>query len=560
VYYYVTVTNTIPENGDGGTKTASVTSNTAKVTVTAAFASVAEVTAYLSTVSGGLTDTDPVPLPVGMQLSQANWTALLGAIQTGGKYVDLDLSVCTRGTLSYNYGFNLYELGLDKDGFFAPGTVDTAETGESRIVSLTLPDSAVSLMGGGPSFAPYGNFTSLKSIGGKHITTINIQSLRFITSLTTADFPAARSIGSGVFEYCSALTTVNLPAAEYIGTGAFFSCTALTGVSLPASLATVGGNPFYFCPNLTAITVDPSNPSFSASPDGRMLLDKTGTVLIGYPSAAGSVTLGAAITSVGTGAFAGAGLTSVYIPNAAIIGLGAFGMCGALTSVSLPVALSIGEDAFIECYALQTLNLPAVTGIAQRAFAECTSLATVNLSTVETIGSRAFMGCTGLTSVTLLKVTNIPTYAFAGCENLITVNLPAATGIGYAAFSGCFNLTTMNLPSVKTIGERAFDGCSRMVTLSLPAVTSISYQAFQDCNSLTTLNLPASPPGLAYNAFEDTNLWIGAGTTLNITVPTGKVSAYTSAWGVADDTAAEGNTAKYGERHKQIVITDTDTP
>jgi hypothetical protein len=42
---------------------------------------------------------------------------------------------------------------------------------------------------------------------------------------------------------------------------------------------------------------------------------------------------------------------------------------------------------------------------------------------------------------------------------------------------------------------------------------------------------------------------------LTIHVPSGKVAAYTTAWGVSAETAAGGNTARYGEGHKRIVIT-----
>jgi hypothetical protein len=55
--------------------------------------------------------------------------------------------------------------------------------------------------------------------------------------------------------------------------------------------------------------------------------------------------------------------------------------------------------------------------------------------------------------------------------------------------------------------------------------------------------------------FVNTNT--GAGAMLTIRVPSGAVSAYTSAWGVSADTAANGNTGKYGSSHKWIVITDT---
>ena len=86
---------------------------------------VSDVGHYLTT-AGSIyagTETAPIPLPVNITLS-SDWADLLSAIQTGGKYAALDLSACT---------------GVTE---FDPGT---ANTGESKIVSLVLPDGATSV-------------------------------------------------------------------------------------------------------------------------------------------------------------------------------------------------------------------------------------------------------------------------------------------------------------------------------------------------------------------------------------------------------------------------------
>jgi hypothetical protein len=54
-------------------------------------------------------------------------------------------------------------------------------------------------------------------------------------------------------------------------------------------------------------------------------------------------------------------------------------------------------------------------------------------------------------------------------------------------------------------------------------------------------------------------IYTGSG-TLEIVVPTGAVSAYTTNWGVSATTEANGNTGTYGGNHKKIVITDTPSP
>jgi hypothetical protein len=92
-------------------------------------------------------------------------------------------------------------------------------------------------------------------------------------------------------------------------------------------------------------------------------------------------------------------------------------------------------------------------------------------------------------------------------------------------------------------------------------VTSIGDLAFENCSALATLSLPANPPTLTgtggSGAFVGTNTGLGAGTPLSITVPSGKLSTYMSSWGVTADTIAVGNTAKYGNSHKRVFITDS---
>ena len=96
-------------------------------------------------------------------------------------------------------------------------------------------------------------------------------------------------------------------------------------------------------------------------------------------------------------------------------------------------------------------------------------------------------------------------------------------------------------------------------SVSLPVVTGVlGYYLFGGSTGIETLRLPVSPPNLGQDplcTFTDTK--DNAGTTLTIVVPKGKVTDYTSAWGVLADTAAGANTNKYGDNHKRIVITDT---
>jgi hypothetical protein len=333
---------------------------------------VAEIENYLKTATVGTDAGNPVSLSVGLNLSDTSGNGLinlLSAIQTAGKYVNLDLSTCTMtGTL--------FDIG-------------SASTGKALIVSLTLPDVAISFKKFGSTIVPYRveDFSSLKSIYGKHIKTI----------------------------------------AQY----ALYDCKSLTSVSFPEATE------------------------------------------VNYFS---------------------------------------FGSCTNLTSVDMPALTKINGHGFSECASLTSIDFTELAELKGVDFDNCTKLASVNLPKVANLGAQDFFNCTSLTSVSLPEATKIGNQIFSKCTNLTSVSLTKLTG---------------NLP----------------------------YRAFAESPKLTSLQLPETPPNLQQEPFTDTK--DNAGTTLTILVPKGKVAAYTSAWGVSADTAAGSNTAKYGDNHKRIVITDT---
>jgi hypothetical protein len=349
-YYYVVVTNTITDNGDGGTKTASVTSAVVTITVTT-ITSVTGVESYINSVSGGADADHPVTLPVTVNLADLSggWTELLDAISTAGKYVDLDLSACIMSGTEFDPG--------------------TADTGKSKIVSLVLPDAAQSIKAwdSDPTFC---YFTALEHVEGAGIATV----------------------GDGAFMECAALEEVSLPAVQTIGEYAFAGCTALEEVSLPVSLSSLGFAVFARCPSLTTITVDPANADYSAR--NGMLLDKAGTTLVAYPGAAGSVTLDSAVTAIGDGAFfSNTGLTSITLPGVKTLGVQAFSSCINLGSVSLPEAEAIGRLAFWGCTNLGSVYLPKAGTIGMYAFSLTGSSRTLEITlggTAPTLGPYMF--------------------------------------------------------------------------------------------------------------------------------------------------------------------------
>ena len=129
------------------------------------------------------------------------------------------------------------------------------------------------------------------------------------------------------------------------------------------------------------------------------------------------------VTSIGKYAFYYcSNLTSVTIPNSVkSIGDSAFRSCG-LTSITIPNSVkSIGDYAFDSCSSLTSVTIPnSVTSIGASAFYSCSNLESVTIpNSVSSIGDYAFEGCTNLTSVTIPNsVTKIESWAFYECEKL----------------------------------------------------------------------------------------------------------------------------------------------
>ena len=140
-----------------------------------------------------------------------------------------------------------------------------------------------------------------------------------------------------------------------------------------------------------------------------------------YAYALQTVTLPAAVESVGAGAFRGCtGLQTADLSATAVIELNdqLFQNCASMTNVYLPeTLLSINYGVFGGCSALSMLILPdELTFIGARAFANCSALGYLDFpaSLAQIVGS-AFVGCSNLKKLT-----------FAGnAPNVMPPNVPA---------------------------------------------------------------------------------------------------------------------------------------
>jgi hypothetical protein len=159
------------------------------------FTTVEELTTFLTP----LENTPGTPIKVKLvNLTEADWAAILAAIATAGKYVDLDVTDCQWGKM------------------FDPGT---ANTGEQFITGLALPDTAESIVENiqGRNEDTFKYFSRLKTLSAAGLKTVN--SLGFDMSyvsttlnLVEVSLPAATTIGRSAFADSTSLTTVYLPA------------------------------------------------------------------------------------------------------------------------------------------------------------------------------------------------------------------------------------------------------------------------------------------------------------------------------------------------------------
>jgi hypothetical protein len=169
------------------------------------------------------------------------------------------------------------------------------------------------------AFGSCAHLSSLTLDGG--ITTIAPSAFRSCSNLVNVTLPSTvTNIGNLAF-VDTPLDSILIPdGVTSLGLGAFAN-TRLSSVTIPGSVTNIASSPFYDCSNLTAITVDASNPAYSSL--GGVLFDKMQTTVIGYPPGlVGSYTVPATVTGIGSNAFSVCPtLTRVYFTgNAPTVG------------------------------------------------------------------------------------------------------------------------------------------------------------------------------------------------------------------------------------------------
>jgi len=222
----------------------------------------------------------------------------------------------------------------------------------------------------------------------------------------------------------------------------------------------------------------------------------------------GEITFPAGLTTIGDKAFYWCNSPfSIWInfpASLTSIGDSAFFNCVNLNrgwgTLALPANLTtIGKEAFRYCSYLTNITIPEnVTTIGDGAFSNCVRLDTVNFNAINctTINDGAFVfySCPFSTLNIGNGVTNIPNYLFSNCNGLTSLTIPnSVTNIGTSAFRMCSNLSSVTIGTgVESIGDMAFSYCTSLQTITIPNnVTTIGNIAFASCTSLQTVNFNA---------------------------------------------------------------------
>lgn len=157
------------------------------------------------------------------------------------------------------------------------------------------------------------------------------------------------------------------------------------------------------------------------------------------------------VTTIGDEAFYYCtNLTSVTLPDSiTTIGEKAFNNCKSLASISIPDSTTtIGDFAFCNCESITKITVPSsVNIIGEHAFQGCEKLTNIVIQEgVTIISDYAFSGCEGITSISIPKgVTTIGNYAFFGCYYLNNIYIPnSVTTIGKSVFGNCHALKIIN--------------------------------------------------------------------------------------------------------------------
>ncbi len=411
----------------------------------------------------------------------------------------------------------------------------------SCLTSVTIPNSVTSI--GGSAFENCSGLTSVTI--GNSVTNIGDRAFNYCSGLTSVTIPnSVMNIGESAF-LCSGLTSVTIGnSVTSIGNSAFFGCVGLTSVIIPNSVTSIGEMAFANC-RLEIIVVVSDNQVYDSRENSNAIIETETNTLV---SGCRNTIIPNSVTSIGNYAFYYCReLTSVTISNSVTsIGNSAFSGCVGLTSLIIPNSVtSIGKEAFSYCEGLTSLTTGnSVESFGTRAFYDCSGLTLFTIpNSVTSIGGSAFygtgwynnqpdgilyldgwcLGPKGLPTGELIineGTKGIADFAFKNCSGLTSVTIGnSVTNIGNGAFSGCSGINAIysNATNPPAIYDETFSGISSNIPIYVPCGRVSAYNNAEHWNYFS--NIQENPDCAGVEENEIANLQVfpnPVGNTLNI--------------------------------------------
>ncbi len=288
------------------------------------------------------------------------------------------------------------------------------------------------------------------------------------------------SIGNQAFYYCTNLTSITIPnSITSIGNNAFYRCTSLSSITIPNSVTSIGNNAFYSCTSLSSMTIPNS------------------------------------VTSIDRYAFFGIS-NIIYNGNATGNPWGASCING-FYSDSLYYSDSSKTDLRSAHKNIHNVIIPnSVTNIGNYAFYYCTNLSSITIpNTVTNIENYAFMA----TSLTKTNYTGtIAQWCNIDFGNLYANPIYSSQNL-YLNNQLVTNLVIPNI--VDTIKQYAFSNDTCITSTTIPnSVKSIGNQVFYYCTKLNSIFFQRANTVISNNAFYSVT------TSIPIYVPCGSGTWY----------------------------------
>jgi hypothetical protein len=425
-------------------------------------------------------------------------------------------------------------------------------SGYAALIEIELSSTVAIISYGALSYC-----STVRSItGGTGLVDVDSDAFSNCPQLETVYLPDSLTwIGDGAFRNCRMLRLAKLPESLVSVPRQLLSgCNAITELELGPSLVSFAGD--WQPPNLTRISVSPSNPILRSDSQGLVWADN-GTTLVACPAKMADPTLTLPSHGVEISGYAfprQSNLQTISLPAVAMIDSYAFSQSPDAKQIEFGNSLRVLADwAFFYCPNFEFREgLPdSLVEIGREALSSCLSITFVTLgASCSVVHARAFpaqatisiseknsqlqvldghmvyakqrteliyVSAGWLPSVVdlLSSVRVVRLEVFSSCS-MTQINMPGVTDIGENAFSTCSSLISVSMPSIVCVGPYGFIRCSQLQTVEFSTdLAIIDDNAFSSCYALKLTSLPDSLSYLGTNVFS----WSSGLTEFAITAP-----------------------------------------